>query len=521
MKIRDLFVSIGFDVKDEDLNKLEKGVRSAKHMIFGLGAVVTAGTGLLVGLTKQVAGFGDQAAKTADKLGVNVEALQELRYAAELSGIAQTNFDTGLQRMTRRAAEAAEGTGVAKDALRELGVVVTDGEGRVRKSADLLEDIADGMARIEDPSKRVALAFKLFDTEGVSMVNMLRNGGAALREMRADARSLGFVIGEADARNAETFNDEMTRAQLVLVGIKNAVGVGLLPMMIRGLQQFRLWVATHREIIKANLQGAIRALTQFIRGMIDVGRVLYIILSDLVDRFGGLERAMRLAGIAGGLFMAVWAGSAIANVLMGLGAIVRALAAVRLSAITAWLAALGPAAWVPAAIAAAAAGITLVLEDIYRYIQGDKSITGLLVENFKKAFETVRLKAIEWKDKLFKIFQGIYDFIIKEILQPILDKIEAVTKFIDDPLETSAKWMGGKIQDIFSLFGMGPGDAPASTAGIVNNRQRVNVNAPINVSVPEGTPASEVAGAVRSGVSDGIQRMLQDASGYLEPATAE
>jgi len=521
MKIRDLFVSIGFDVKDEDLNKLEKGVRSAKHMIFGLGAVVTAGTGLLVGLTRQVAGVGDQAAKTADKLGVNVEALQELRYAAELSGIAQTNFDTGLQRMTRRAAEAAEGTGVAKDALKELGVVVTDSEGRVRKSADLLEDIADGMARIEDPSKRVALAFKLFDTEGVSMVNMLRNGGAALREMRADARSLGFVIREADARNAEKFNDEMTRARLVLVGIKNAVGVGLLPMMIRGLQQFRLWVATHREIIKTNLQGAIRALTQLVRGMIDAGRVLYIILSDLVDRFGGLERAMRLAGIAGGLFMAVWAGTAIANVLMGLGAIVRALAAVRLSAITTWLAALGPAAWVPAAIAAAAAGITLVLEDIYRYIQGDKSITGLLVENFKNAFEQIKVWAAQFKEDLIGVFQAIYDFVYLRVLKPIFDKIEEVTISGGEMLESGTKWMGGKIQDVFNFFGMGPGDAPASGSGTINSHQKINTKVDIHVSVPEGTPASDVAGAVRSGVSDGLQRMLQDASGYLEPATAE
>jgi hypothetical protein len=55
--------------------------------------------------------------KTADTIGVGVEALQELRFAAKASGVEQQTLDMALQRFTRRAAEAAEGTGEAKDAL--------------------------------------------------------------------------------------------------------------------------------------------------------------------------------------------------------------------------------------------------------------------------------------------------------------------------------------------------------------------------------------------------------------------
>ena len=111
MKLRDLFVSIGFDIDDKALNELDKGLAKTKGLILAVGATATASAGFLLGLAKSVADTGDKAAKTADKLGVQIEALQELRYAAELSGIAQNNFDTGLQRMTRRAAEAAKGTG--------------------------------------------------------------------------------------------------------------------------------------------------------------------------------------------------------------------------------------------------------------------------------------------------------------------------------------------------------------------------------------------------------------------------
>jgi hypothetical protein len=59
----------------------------------------------------------DAIGKTADKIGVGVEALQELRFAAKASGVEQQTLDMALQRFTRRAAEAAQGTGEAKDAL--------------------------------------------------------------------------------------------------------------------------------------------------------------------------------------------------------------------------------------------------------------------------------------------------------------------------------------------------------------------------------------------------------------------
>ena len=64
--------------------------------------------------------------KTADTIGVGVEALQELRFAAKASGIEQQTLDMALQRFTRRAAEAAQGTGEAKDALAQMGIALRE-----------------------------------------------------------------------------------------------------------------------------------------------------------------------------------------------------------------------------------------------------------------------------------------------------------------------------------------------------------------------------------------------------------
>ena len=114
-----------------------------------------------------------------------------------------------LQRFTRRAAEAAQGTGEAKDALAQMGIALRDQSGNLRSSEDLLGDVADAFARIEDPAERVRLAFKLFDSEGVALVNLLRGGSGALEEMRERARDLGIVLDEHLVRDAERARTEL------------------------------------------------------------------------------------------------------------------------------------------------------------------------------------------------------------------------------------------------------------------------------------------------------------------------
>ena len=46
----------------------------------------------------------------------------------------------------------------------------------------------DALARIEDPAERGQLAFKLFDSKGVALVNPLRLGCSVVDQMRSRTR---------------------------------------------------------------------------------------------------------------------------------------------------------------------------------------------------------------------------------------------------------------------------------------------------------------------------------------------
>lgn len=193
-------------------------------------AAIAAAAAATFGLASSTARAGDDAAKTADKLGVGVEALQELRFAAERSGVSADTLDMALQRMTRRVAEAAQGSGEAKNAIAELGL---SAEELAAKSPDAaLADIADAMQNVGTQSDRLRLGFKLFDSEGAGLVNTLAGGSAGLEEMRQAARDTGAVIGEDTARASEQFQDKMQDLKASFAGLRTEIGEKLIPIFV-------------------------------------------------------------------------------------------------------------------------------------------------------------------------------------------------------------------------------------------------------------------------------------------------
>jgi hypothetical protein len=192
-------------------------------------ATAGAAAGASAALIKMRMTAVDNLAKTADKLGVTTEALAGLQHAAELSGVSTETMNMALQRMTRRVAEAAMGTGEAKGALEELNL---NADALAKLPLDeQMNIVADAMQGVEKQSDRVRLAMKLFDSEGVALVNTLAGGSEGLKQMAEEAKTLGLSISRVDAAMIEEANDSVTRAKGVFNGLGNQIAVELSPLI--------------------------------------------------------------------------------------------------------------------------------------------------------------------------------------------------------------------------------------------------------------------------------------------------
>jgi len=182
----------------------------------------------------------DQLGKTAKKLGIGVEAFQEFRFAAERSGVAIRSFDMAIQRFSRAISETSMGFGQAKRAFDAMGISVVDEHGNLKKTEDLLMEVADGLAEITDQSQRVSIAFDLFGMRGVDMVNMLQNGSEAVADLRQELRDLNGVISEEAVQRAEELQDSITDLTKAYQALKAEILYKTSPALARGMDALKL-----------------------------------------------------------------------------------------------------------------------------------------------------------------------------------------------------------------------------------------------------------------------------------------
>jgi hypothetical protein len=226
--------NLNFTITAKDLTrgtfrKLNQSLGLVRKALFnfkvGLTAVAgAAGIGLLVKSSLQSI---DTLGKTATKLGVTSQALQKLRYASNLAGVETRTVDMAVQRFTRRLSEAANNTGEAKDALKELGLNAKE---LTKLSLDQqMLKLADAFDDVQSSGDKVRLAFKLFDSEGVAFVNTLQGGSAALQQMFQEAEGLGFILSSSAVKGVEQANDAFTKLKTMLGGVADQLTAGLAP----------------------------------------------------------------------------------------------------------------------------------------------------------------------------------------------------------------------------------------------------------------------------------------------------
>lgn len=225
--------SAAFDVGLKNAGKGMDGLaKQAAVMGAAIAAAVTAAAGAFTAIVMKTSEAANATGDMADMLGLNVESLQELRHAADRGGMGMQNFDVAMRRFIRRSAEAANGTGAAKGAFKELGIELRTTDGRLKDSEALLAEVADAMEGVQSPADKLRLAFQMFDTDGAKMVNVLAGGSAELERLREEARKLGIVLDEDTIRAAQRFQDNLDTLRKGAEAFANRLTSAALPAFV-------------------------------------------------------------------------------------------------------------------------------------------------------------------------------------------------------------------------------------------------------------------------------------------------
>jgi len=380
MNIAEFFVKLGISPDSKSFKTADRLITSLKGALVGL--VAYRGWSFLTSSLNEVTDAASKAVEESAKIGVSAEAIQELGYAAGLSGSSMEGAVGALKKFSRFAQSAKEGSQENRKALKELGIdykKVADG---TMSLDEAMMKVSDKFVNMPNGAEKTALAMKVFGRSGADLIPFLNEGSEGIQKMRDEARELGYVIDEETATSLEEFGDDQDKLKHSLTGLKNEIVKALLPTLSKMVKGMIAWIKANRQILASRLEKILRLL-------ITVLKVLGTTIDYLVTALEWLGKHLGLVTLA--------VGSLVIALLVLKTASIRA----ALASAVAWATSMAPIiAW-----GAAIAAVILIIEDLYHWINGGESV-----------FRDMYLSAKKWVgEKLGQLIEGakimIQDFL--------------------------------------------------------------------------------------------------------------
>ena len=186
------------------------GATAARAALLPLGvaAVAVFGTGVA---TRSAVKFADEIAKTGRRLGLTTDSLQELRFAADLSGISSQQMTSALEAMGKRIGEARQQTGTLVTFLGKFDPALLEAVKAAKDGKEQFLLVADAFEKMSDSSDKAALSAAFYGRgAGSVLINLLSQGRDAIEGYAQQAHNLGLVLGGDILTNSEKLNDEFS-----------------------------------------------------------------------------------------------------------------------------------------------------------------------------------------------------------------------------------------------------------------------------------------------------------------------
>lgn len=314
--------NLGTALSIKGIAKLTAGLAAASTAFQAWAGNVLAGLDPMIDLSKS--------------LGINIEAMQELGYAASVSGSSADTMNASLRGLAQRAGEASMGMGRAKVVFAKLGIGLRDSNGQVKDATALWEDL-----RVATSGMGLSEKMGVLNRLGVNpeLVQLLGKTNGEMKELRDTARSLGVITAQqADA--ADAYNDAWTTVRYALKALANELALSVAPEMkamadafvgfIRDssgpiritLQRIGAWLVGIGKFARENAKaitifGAALALAVSpVTRILAVLSGLWLVVDDLIVAFQGGRSAIRY-------WIKEWTGFDITPMLQGAWAAVK------------------------------------------------------------------------------------------------------------------------------------------------------------------------------------------------------
>lgn len=210
----------------ETLEKSQEKIQEFKGKIVDFSQSLVSSFG---GVLSSFAKTGDELDKMAGRTGVSAQALSEYGYAAQMCGASLDDIERAVKSMATILTDASEKGGEAADDFKRLGVSIE--ELKSQSPEEQFNTLARAVAGIDDPTRRAAVAMKVFGDAGQVLLPFFSQGPEGIEKLKEEARDLGVSMTDSSATAAANFTDAMARINAAITGFKTSLSASLAPVV--------------------------------------------------------------------------------------------------------------------------------------------------------------------------------------------------------------------------------------------------------------------------------------------------
>ncbi len=231
MALREIFAKLAFDWDARAIQSADKSVDGLVSTLQGAAGVL-AGGALIEGIkhfAEQLDVFDDLSAQTHVATG----DLQELGYAAKISGSSAEEMFASLSLLQKGLGKADAATSPQAEALKKLGITAKDAGGEVRDLNDILPDIYENFNNLKSGSDKAQVATALFGRAGVKLIPTLERGAEGIKAIHDELEEFGGVVSEDTIAQAGEFRDNLVRLDTAFFALKGQLASAVFPQLSR------------------------------------------------------------------------------------------------------------------------------------------------------------------------------------------------------------------------------------------------------------------------------------------------
>ena len=381
---------------EKAIKSIKDGIATLKSEVTKWAAAATAAGAATSAFLLSASNKAIELQKLSQATNLSTDNLQQWQYAAEAVGASSAAVTSDLGSLLKTMSSPIPGE--LNMELMMLGVSVHNASGQLRGADEVLKDVGDKLNKMSS-----ARAVQWAERVGISndTLMLLKQGRQGLSELFEEAQLVGAIIPEDAINRGAELSKSIKTLKAVFQALGNSIALSFAPNLKKVVDNFKQFLINNADFVRQGLGVTIDGVS---RGF---GR-FWDILVKIKDGFVALLQPMQ-------------------PFLKNMDA-VKIVAGLVTGALAGFLALMAPAIIQFAAVGAAIAGVSLVIEDFITWLQGGESVIGDIVNAFSN-----------WMDKFPELKEDL-----KSVGQVFADVFNAIPGLIDKCIE--------KIEDMFPVI---------------------------------------------------------------------